>query len=490
MGYLNRIAFVVTCKGRLHHLRQSLPLLARQPDSECIVVDYDCPDHTHQWVAAHFPEVRVVHVKDSPVFNVSRARNLGAQAASAPWLCFIDADILVADGFVASLTPLLREGFHYRPQPLRTEQWGTHLCPRADFERIGGYDEVLAGWGSEDNDIYHRLENQGCRHAPFPGSLISSLTHGNEERTRFHEIRDMWINQRINAIYLQVKYDLARQLGTAALGKNALQAIYSEVRRTVLQDAGHGTATSRVEVTLPDNAETRLMPGWAMRRRMVYELAPLPEARPVGLPPANPVDGYMAAHASRKLHIGCGDHLLDGWLNTDLRPRVAGVVPLDATRPLPFPDGSFDYIFSEHLIEHMPYPHACRLLAECRRVLKPSGTVRLATLDFAFLVALYNPQKTTLQQAYLDWSKQQFLPWAPTAEDVYVINNSVRDWGHQFIYDDKAMRHALSTAGFSDIVRCPLMKSRIGDLCGLENEARAPHGLVALETMVFEANRS
>jgi predicted SAM-dependent methyltransferase len=490
MGHLKQIAFVVTCKGRLHHLRQSLPLLAKQPDSECIVVDYDCPDHAHLWVAAHFPEVRVIRVEGAPVFNVSHARNLGAQAAIAPWLCFIDADILVAEDFAASLTPKLREGVFFRPQPLLREQCGTHLCPRADFERIGGYDEVLAGWGSEDNDIYHRLESHGCRQAPFPGSLISSLTHGDEERTRFHEIRNMWINQRINAIYLQIKYDLARQLGTAALGKIALQAIYSEVRRTVLQDAGQGTATSRVEVTLPDTAETRLMPGWAMRRRMVYELSPLAGARSVGLPPSNPVDDYMAAHATRKLHIGCGNHLLDGWLNADLRPRAAGVVSLDATRPLPIPDESFDYIFSEHLIEHMPYPQGCNLLAEFRRVLKPGGTVRLATLDFAFLVALYNPQKTTLQQAYLDWSKQQFLPWAPTAEDIYVINNSVRDWGHQFIYDEKAMRHALTIAGFSDIVRCPLMKSRIEHLRGLENEARAPGGLVALETMVFEAHRS
>jgi predicted SAM-dependent methyltransferase len=489
MGHLNQIAFVVTCKGRLHHLSQSLPLLARQPDSECIVVDYDCPDQSHLWVAAHFPDVRVIRVKDSPVFNLSRARNLGAQAATAPWLCFVDADILVAEGFAAALRPLLCEGFHYRPQPSSWDQCGTHLCTHADFDRIGGYDEVLAGWGGEDRDVYHRLEGHGCRPAPFPGSLISSLPHGDEDRTRYYDIRDRWINQRVNVIYLQVKYDLARQLGTPALAQEARQTIYAEVRRTVLQDAARGVATSRFEVTLPESTETRLMPGWTMRRRLVYEMAPLPGAMRAGLPPPKPAGDYLASHSTCKLHIGCGDHLLEGWLNTDLRPRVPGVLPLDATRPLPFPDGSFDYIFSEHLIEHMPYPQGCKLLAECRRVLKPGGTIRVATLDFAFLAALYNPENTALQQAYLDWSKQRHLPWAPSAEDIYVINNSVRDWGHQFIYDDKAMRHALVAAGFSGLVRCPIMKSRIEDLCGLENEARTPPGLLALETMVFEAIR-
>lgn len=489
MDSLTKIAFIVTCKGRLHHLRQSLPLLARQPGAECVVVDYDCPDQTHLWVAEHLPAVRVVHVRDAPLFSASRARNLGARAATAPWLCFIDADILIADEFAATLAPLLREGSYYRPQPVAWEQWGMHLCARADFERIGGYDEVLAGWGSEDNDIYLRLERLGRRPAPFPGRLISSLPHGDEERTRFHEVRDRWVNQRINAIYLQVKYDLVRQLGPAALGQEMRQTIYAEVRRTVLQDAAQGVATSRFEVRLPDGAEARLMPGWAMTRRLVYEMAPVPGAPSAGLPAQKAAGDYLAAHATRKLHIGCGDHLLEGWLNTDLRPRVPGVLPLDATRPLPFPDQSFDYIFSEHLIEHMAYAQGRDLLAECRRILRRGGTMRLATPDFAFLVDLYTPEKSALQQAYLDWSKQRFLPWAPAAEDIYVINNSVRDWGHQFIYDDKAMRHALAAAGFSNIVRCPLMTSRIEELCGLENEERMPPGLLALETMVFEADR-
>lgn len=490
MDAVKRIAFIVTCKGRLHHLRQSLPLLARQPDSECVVVDYDCPDRAGQWVAENYPAVRVVPVGAAPVFSASRARNLGAQAATAPWLCFVDADILVAESFATSLAPTLHEGFYYRPRPAAWEQWGTHICARHDFQRTGGYDEVLAGWGGEDNDIYHRLEAQGCQPAGFPGALIASLPHGDEERTRHHEIRDRWLAQRINALYLQVKYDVARQLGPDALGLDTRRTIYAEVRRTLLQDVARGVGTSRFEVNLPDSAETRMMPGWAMRRRLVYELGP-----PPGLPSGAPreptgFDDYLATHATRTLHIGCGDHLLDGWLNTDLRPRLPGVLPLDASRPLPFPDESFDYIFSEHVIEHMPYPKGCELLAECRRVLRRGGTMRLATPDFAFLAELYNPQKTALQQARLDWSTQRHLSWAPCVEDIYVINNSVRDRGHQFIYDDKAMRRALATAGFSNIVRCPLMESRVDALRRLENETRAPAGLLALETMVFEADRT
>ncbi|MCC7225365.1 MAG: glycosyltransferase [Burkholderiaceae bacterium] len=487
---MNRIAFVVTCKGRLHHLRQSLPLLTRQPDSECIVVDYDCPDHSHLWVSEHFPQVRVIHVKDSSLFNISHARNLGAQNTTAPWLCFVDADILVAEDFAEKLTPALRDGFYYRPLPISWEKWGTHLCARGDFQRVEGYDEVMQGWGGEDNDLYRRLEELGCRPAGFPGDLVSSIQHGNEERTRHYEIRDRWVNQRINAFYLQIKYDVARHMKTTSLPPASRQTIYAEVRRSLLRDIAQGAAISRFEVALPDHGEVRLTPGWTLRRRVVYEMTPQVGLVPESLATKEIIDDYFAAHAVRKLHLGCGDNLLKGWLNTDLQPRKPGILQLDATRSLPFPRDSFEYVFSEHLVEHMPYPQGCRLLAECNRILKPGGVLRMATPDLAFLVGLYKPDKSDLQQAFLDWSKEHFLPWAPNAEDTFVINNAMRDWGHQFIYDDKVMRRALAEAGFANIERCKLMESQIVDLCQLENEARKPPGLLAVETLVFEATKA
>jgi predicted SAM-dependent methyltransferase len=164
-------------------------------------------------------------------------------------------------------------------------------------------------------------------------------------------------------------------------------------------------------------------------------------------------------------------------------------MPLDARQPLPFADSSFDFVFSEHLIEHIPFPAGCALLRECHRVLRPGGRIRIATPDLAFLVGLYKKGKSIMQQRYLDWSKEKFLPWAPNADDTYVINNAVRDWGHQFIYDEKVLQRALIEAGFTRLQRYPLMKSATPELAGLENEQRAPPGLVALETMVLEAYR-
>ena len=97
------VSIVTTCKGRLHHLRRSLPNFLAQPDTEVIVVDYDCPDETAGVCAREFPAVRVVKVENAPRFNWARARNLGAAAARGTWIAFFDADIVMAPDFVRRL---------------------------------------------------------------------------------------------------------------------------------------------------------------------------------------------------------------------------------------------------------------------------------------------------------------------------------------------------------------------------------------------------
>lgn len=488
---MTAIGFVVTCKSRLQHLTQSLPKLAAQADSECILVDYDCPEHCGDWAAEHAPAVRVVRVRNAPSFSAAHARNLGARASSAQWLCFIDADILVQADFSAQIAPQLRPGYFYRPSPMSYDMWGTHFCRREDFLRTGGYDEVLQGWGGEDDDLYYRFATQGLTPGYFSGTALQAIRHGDEDRTRHHAVKDKWLNQRINALYLQLKYDIAEQQKTPALSLETRQILYAEVFRSVSADIAAGRGESRFEVNLPDSAAIPLAPGWAIKRQLVYTLGPVRSGQNTGnaIPNSARVDAYLADHAIRKLQIGCGDHPLPGWLNTDLYPGNPDVLPLDARKPLPFPDASFDFVFSEHVIEHMDFVEGCAMLEECRRVLKPGGRIRIATPDLAFLIGLYGKNKSEEQQRFLQWSKDCFLPWAPNADDTYVINNAVRDWGHRFIYDEKVLLLAMQTAGFKHLERFPLMKSNVADLCGLEHEQRAPAGLLALETMIIEGSR-
>jgi predicted SAM-dependent methyltransferase len=202
----------------------------------------------------------------------------------------------------------------------------------------------------------------------------------------------------------------------------------------------------------------------------------------------NIIDNYFADHEIRKLHIGCGHHILKGWLNSDYYPQSTQILHLDATKPFPFKDGEFDYVFSEHMIEHITYSEGLHMSAECRRVLKPNGTLRIATPNLSFLVALYqNDMKTDLQKDYIKWSTDQHIPSAPSYEAIFIINNFMRDWEHKFIYDEKTLRYSLENAGFAKIAKRNVNHSEDENLRNLENEGRMPAGFLEFESIILEA---
>ena len=100
---------------------------------------------------------------------------------------------------------------------------------------------------------------------------------------------------------------------------------------------------------------------------------------------------YLAGHPVRRLHIGCGPHLLDGWLNADYEPRARSVLCLDATCRFPLPSNSFDTVFSEHMIEHVPHAGGAVMLSEIFRVLRPGGRVRITPVMPSSRGPAYDP---------------------------------------------------------------------------------------------------
>jgi predicted SAM-dependent methyltransferase len=199
---------------------------------------------------------------------------------------------------------------------------------------------------------------------------------------------------------------------------------------------------------------------------------------------------YITRYEVRKLHLGCGWNLLPGWLNTDYLPQCREALYLDVRRPFFFHDETFDYIFSEHMIEHMSYHEGLNMLRECHRVLKKSGRVRISTPDLSFLLKLYDDDKSSLQREYIAWSNTTFLEDAPDDSEVFVINNFMRNWGHTFIYDEATLRTAMIQSGFANITKCDLQQSNNLEFCNLENPTRIPLRFLEMETITLEGARS
>jgi SAM-dependent methyltransferase len=68
---------------------------------------------------------------------------------------------------------------------------------------------------------------------------------------------------------------------------------------------------------------------------------------------------------------------------------VPGVRVIDLRARLPFADGSADAVYHSHVLEHLERGQAAAFLAECRRVLKPGGVLRIAVPDLEGICRRY-----------------------------------------------------------------------------------------------------
>lgn len=95
-----------------------------------------------------------------------------------------------------------------------------------------------------------------------------------------------------------------------------------------------------------------------------------------------------------KLHLGCGEKYLEGYVNIDFPPSEHSVLTPKVDiyhdiRTLEYPDNSIDEIQSHHLFEHFSRTDGLKLLFRWRKWLKPDGMLVIETPDFYGCAAAY-----------------------------------------------------------------------------------------------------
>ncbi len=205
-----QMTFVITCKGRLHELQQTLPHTVKQKNCRVIVVDYDCPENSGEWVQRNFPQVQVIHVRNRPEFFRSEAKNVGGFAVQTDWICFLDADIVLSEDFADSVQEHLLPKTLLRNAEIAEGVGGTFICPTDVFRLCGGHDPVFLGWGEEDDDLLDALRFYGCEQLFFPARFVRHLEHTDDRRMEFHSIKDRSLTHMNNRVYRSLKWDLIR----------------------------------------------------------------------------------------------------------------------------------------------------------------------------------------------------------------------------------------------------------------------------------------
>ena len=214
------IALLMSTYQRPRHLRLALESILLQRDvagrMELVVTDDGSTDETPEIVAdfARAAPFRVgFTTHPHTTFRLSRWRNEGVRASTAPYILFLDGDCIlppdhvgrasraapaghghgrrflpIGRGHQRRVTPeVVRSGefqawgpadelrrlrkrdraarfYRFIRHPTRPKIIGNNVgIWRSDYERVNGYDENFEGWGCEDDDLRARLHAAGVR---------------------------------------------------------------------------------------------------------------------------------------------------------------------------------------------------------------------------------------------------------------------------------------------------------------------------------------
>jgi predicted SAM-dependent methyltransferase len=176
---------------------------------------------------------------------------------------------------------------------------------------------------------------------------------------------------------------------------------------------------------------------------------------------------------SRKLvmlNVGCGTDYKKGWINID-NNSDNNIEKLDLNwdlrNPLPFDDQTVDYIFHEHLIEHLTPEEGQKVTADLMRVLKPGGVLRIATPDLKEAVSLYLNPNYRQDRIFKDFD----FDFVKTSAEL--LNISFTWWGHKWLYDWEELKRRLNERGYTKLKKVKLRQSKHPELNNLETREQS-----------------
>jgi len=150
----------------------------------------------------------------------------------------------------------------------------------------------------------------------------------------------------------------------------------------------------------------------------------------------------------------------------------------DATKLFPIENGVFQWIYSEHFIEHIPQTLALAWFKDMRRLLKPDGLIRVSTPDLEKYIRGYLDPEELFFKEHVKRLADMGVTNVPTRR-AWLVNQIFRNWGHQHIYDFDEIKFVASMAGFpvEKAQKCEFHSGALKELARLDREVRSDESL-------------
>ena len=157
-----------------------------------------------------------------------------------------------------------------------------------------------------------------------------------------------------------------------------------------------------------------------------------------------------------KLHLGCGDVRIPGYVNVDIRPGYAVDEVWDIA-DLKVEDGTVDVIYAASVLEHFGRWEWLDVLRHWQRKLKPGGVLRVAVPDFEACIVQYKENGSLRELLGL------------------LVGGQYNQYDkHGMIFDCRFLVGGLELAGFSHVRRYDWRETEHADVDDY-SQAYLPH---------------
>jgi predicted SAM-dependent methyltransferase len=197
------------------------------------------------------------------------------------------------------------------------------------------------------------------------------------------------------------------------------------------------------------------------------------------------------------LNLGCGHVTPAGWINVDGSNRAwlasqlpfvdrtlvalklvpptefaRGIQFADFFQRLPWNDDTADAVYMGEVLEHFTQEDGRRLLAECFRILKPGGVLRLRVPDNARFWQNYLQEYQAIKaKPRGEWTTAHARWVSMFFRDICVRPpKSFHSMGHyhKWMYDDVSLILQLEEQGYRAVERAAFHESRIPEIQAVE----------------------
>ncbi len=170
-----------------------------------------------------------------------------------------------------------------------------------------------------------------------------------------------------------------------------------------------------------------------------------------------------------KLNLGCGWECKDGWLNVDNTQKWQRenypITFMDATQLWPYENNEFDYILSDHMIEHIADDAGLYAMTEAHRTLKTGGVIRVSCPDRVFAEELPGKDDHVYVRNYC---KLIFKRDARPGDAAKISNRTLNDQGHVWVPTIEELIEKMEMAGFTEVKKVAFGKSEHAVFDGID----------------------